>query len=762
MTSARQKEGILPRVEAILLLAGCAATGLAVDGACLQPFRDEKESLFIWFAGLLALLAAYRFLSGRSEGKTVNPSLLLIPVVGIAFWRLYESWGTRAAFGFVEPGLPVQTDYLLRYLAYALAGFFFWMSASRQRLTSRNTAFIGAAILLLGTIFVLGAAIEIVGDRFGYDWRPFLLGAFLETGQGTLKANYFGGIGNSNFLAGYAAILSFAVVGFALASKQVLLKMVGTLLFVGMFSIVVLCRSKGAFAGFALGSLCLCGTHLAIVLRRPDGNGRFSKWVGGTLAVFATLAILAAALAFSSPKRREDFIQVARLRGESLSQRILLGYVGLEMWRENPWFGIGPGEFRLGFLDRMAGMLKGETGEAFATRVERLKSFKPVHVHNDYLEILIEWGVVGYLSCAAFLAANLGLAWRSIRTSAGVVYGLRLGAMAGVCAALGYALFEFPFFLPSHFALVSILLGLSVAPPDAVGPAKPTNLMKRLLVIGPVLGLAVFLLWHGTARSLASGLAGGATRLLGGEPADRNLAVRNIHRAARLDPGYADLNRLEALVAWRVENRPDLAVRALRRGAPISDDPLFELMEAEIHLEENRPREAAQSLSPLLAVAPFLPGVGYLEGRIQESQGDLDKAKEAYARDVCATRSRPEIRHLDLPHLYLRYGSVLERLGLYREAVWQYEEIADLESDRPLALFRLGRLYRDRFQDLPTAEGYFERAMDSAQKSGNPAEEELARKEILELKKMREQMRKDAVLIEDAGSEETPQSNQKE
>ena len=102
-----------------------------------------------------------------------------------------------------------------------------------------------------------------------------------------------------------------------------------------------------------------------------------------------------------------------------------------------------------------------------------------------------------------------------------------------------------------------------------------------------------------------------------------------------------------------------------------------------------------------------------------------------------------------------RYAEGVDSSDVHYKDEINLVTIADLESDRPLALLRMGRLYRDRFQDLPTAEGYFEKAMDSARRSGNPAEEEQGRKEILELKKMREQMRKEAVLIDS-------HSNQKE
>jgi tetratricopeptide (TPR) repeat protein len=221
-------------------------------------------------------------------------------------------------------------------------------------------------------------------------------------------------------------------------------------------------------------------------------------------------------------------------------------------------------------------------------------------------------------------------------------------------------------------------------------------------------------------------------------------ALEFFTRAAQIQPGQAEYQVLLAQAQWKLGGSPGSAINTLRRATLISDDPFVPLLLTRIQVEEGRMQDAGFTLTPLLAVGAYLPGVGYLEGRIAESQGKPEQAEQAYLRDLQASQSRgvlegkSDMKHINLPDLYLRLASVKESLGKYDQAVAYYHKhLATLEGrdvNIPLGYLRLARLYRDRLQDYPSAEKVLTQALDIARQA-NPAEVENVRKEILELKR---------------------------
>jgi O-antigen ligase len=85
------------------------------------------------------------------------------------------------------------------------------------------------------------------------------------------------------------------------------------------------------------------------------------------------------------------------------------------------------------------------------------------HVHNDYLETLVERGLVGLASLLAPLAVLTVLAIRSPRPIAPV----QVGALAAVAAGAACALVDFPLARPTELSWwwVAIAVALREAPP---------------------------------------------------------------------------------------------------------------------------------------------------------------------------------------------------------------------------------------------------------------------------------------------------------
>jgi len=83
----------------------------------------------------------------------------------------------------------------------------------------------------------------------------------------------------------------------------------------------------------------------------------------------------------------------------SFSQRWHAQRFGLDLWQERPWLGWGPGSAKA--------LLKASDDPSVM-----LTGYGPLeHLHNTYLEVLVQLGVVGLLLWLALFAAL----WRSVQ-----------------------------------------------------------------------------------------------------------------------------------------------------------------------------------------------------------------------------------------------------------------------------------------------------------------------------------------------------------
>jgi hypothetical protein len=127
----------------------------------------------------------------------------------------------------------------------------------------------------------------------------------------------------------------------------------------------------------------------------------------------------------------------------------------IAMWKQNPWWGVGPGHFNARFR---------------AFRPEGLQ-LNPEYAHNDYLNTLADYGVVGTaLVVAAWALFGLGVykTWSSVRLSSGELGGKSgsnkfafvFGASIGLLALLLHSVVEFNLHIPANAILAISLMAL--------------------------------------------------------------------------------------------------------------------------------------------------------------------------------------------------------------------------------------------------------------------------------------------------------------
>jgi putative inorganic carbon (HCO3(-)) transporter len=218
-----------------------------------------------------------------------------------------------------------------------------------------------------------------------------------------------------------------------------------------MLAALAMSWSRGAWLGFAAAVMAMV---LAIVARR------------GRLAVLAVLfvmllayVLLAGGFSLVPPsvvQRFSDFVPylgVVDVRGVEVTdanfavlERMAHWQSALSMWTENPWLGVGIGNYE----------------PVYPSYALPLWPLPLGHAHNYYLNIAAETGVLG-LAAYLFLwgTALLG-AWRGVRRASGWYLGVALGVL-GVLVHLSVHNFFDNLFVHSMYLQVAILLGISIA-----------------------------------------------------------------------------------------------------------------------------------------------------------------------------------------------------------------------------------------------------------------------------------------------------------
>lgn len=254
--------------------------------------------------------------------------------------------------------------------------------------------------------------------------------------------------------------------------------------FVGL----ALSLARAAYIGAMIGLVVFALASFFIIRRgAPVHRGLLSA-----AALSVVGLVLAAALVVAS---------------ESVAVRLRFESLGLDDFRENlwfvtvppmlslePWFGVGGNMF-----DQLSARYR---DLSFAGR--------PVHAHNDWLQLLIEYGRVGLALGVACFATHFFAGWRNALRLAReappagwIPQGTSLGLVAGSLAALSalaiHSFFDYRLHVPAVALLAALCAGWIAASRDDSGgwdaPSMPRWLHAVALL--PLLPGAALLIWVG-------------------------------------------------------------------------------------------------------------------------------------------------------------------------------------------------------------------------------------------------------------------------
>ena len=161
----------------------------------------------------------------------------------------------------------------------------------------------------------------------------------------------------------------------------------------------------------------------------------------------------------------------------------------LVMIKAHPVLGAGPGNYGLMFED-------------YRHRVQNVR-METVHPHNEYLELLAEYGLVGGVLVLCVLISFSVQVIRFIRTSPRPYHALPAAALLGALAGTAvHGFFDFELRIFANAQMLALLAGCAVAP---LMQTVPTKHPKRNAAIQWIFALAVLLsaLWSVQVMSSA-------------------------------------------------------------------------------------------------------------------------------------------------------------------------------------------------------------------------------------------------------------------
>lgn len=613
---------------------------------CSVPSLAEYADLPQTAAVLLLATAA---LAVRMFGAARRGRLELPRAAVAAEFALFIAWSFLS--------LVWATD---RYLALGDAAHFlacgavFYLVATGRRGISRELGVVDALLAAWAGVIAVGLAQAI----FGFD----------RIEQAAAPASLFA---NRNMACQYVVtVLPFALARIFLPGRPavrgaVFVTALGALLFVLLAQSRAAMLAAAAVFAVAAASIALSRYPFAAAPFRSRRAALFS------LALLVALPLGAAPRLAGRSFAAQTWRPLSSVAGElqarsripsSAQVRVGLWRNGIEIARDHLLLGVGGGNFEVFYPPYNR-----------ETSADRLYGFEKQarFAHNEYLQVLVDYGAIGLLLFLAFLFGLAAAAWRVARE--GAPGGDRLLALASLAATASFAIFAF-FSFPLHRSMPPLLLALS-----AGIAARGAGRMEG----------------RGGGRTVALPRAAGV--LAAG--AAMSLAVAALAWTSAELRGDYHLNRAGS--AYRAEDWPSALHEGLlsNEACPLRVDGLAVAGAAALRLD--RPGRAAPLLSRVLETRPWHLNSLLNLGVARTSLGRPAEGARQTERALALVPGNG-IAHANLGYQYLKAEEFRKALEHLRAAIGAGYDDALRHSQVGYALYRLGR-YGESAEEFETA-----------------------------------------------------------
>jgi len=354
---------------ALIVLAAGTLVIPTVLGAGADPFRLPKELAFRAEAVVLLALALF-YLTGRHRTWTVRLRPGFIVAAAIVCWTLV----TAAA----STNRQLSVDSLITVVAAAVIFVATCLAAQTTSLVAVDVLMVACcANAVLGLL----QAMKI--------WNPFPAMTYTNVAL----------LGNPNDVGTFLVTPAVVALVLAVVTSSVKRRMI----YAGIAVLLV--------AGLlASGTRTAVIAFVAAVLIFALGQGRHAA-----LAVAAVLAIVFLGLSRPSTtigRGARDLVEAARSRDYErlFSERLLPFLAALDMTRDHPLLGTGPGCFKYQYMTYRVALR-----DRYPKEWTRGWPMNWGEVHNDHLQVAAETGLPGYALFLAAIGVAAGIVGRARR-----------------------------------------------------------------------------------------------------------------------------------------------------------------------------------------------------------------------------------------------------------------------------------------------------------------------------------------------------------
>ena len=397
--------------------------------------------------GILAIWAL-RLGVGRTVGLSIplNAAFLLLFVVYA--WIRYE----------MADVTYVAREEWLRILVYGL--FFLAIANNLRRPIHGKT--VGLILVFLGASLSFYAIYQYATDS-EFIWTTPKPAQYVKRGSGTYI--------NPNHLAGFLAMvwplgMIFIVTGWFRPLMKIALGYCVLVIGAGLF--VTVSRGGWIAAGAGMGGFLFWWAWTR--------KQRVLSWVLLLLMVSVPIVLIA------KTQLSRDRVSGSGWMVQIQDVRRILWPAGFRMWQDHWLTGVGPAHFDVRFPQYRP--------------AHRDLQVQPQRTHNDYLNLLVDWGVVGGVMFAGLWISSvtaLRRAWPALRKAEeDPVYfnqspaAFAVGACLGLVAVLVHSLFDYNLNIPANALVAVAWMALVTALVGAFGGGagwKPGKVGKTLVIL---------------------------------------------------------------------------------------------------------------------------------------------------------------------------------------------------------------------------------------------------------------------------------------